>query len=245
MASPFKLEARVIVTPEMVESVRAECTPTEKIVWLTDKRNGNNKSRVHTFKGVQGRLIDLLLPDRIPSVVALDVGRKIGSFDGERRWRLTFSNWEGYPRWMEGTNGQHPKDGRVKLESFSENDLAVVVLWQGGMWAQSFTRLTYKPRDENKKGIFLWQFQHFYDFLRWEDVRAAADYWELLPSTAACNDLAELNRSASRMLYDMARREGWKKITLKDKHRFGLAPSSPQWQREERLLALRQGNASG
>src|SRR5205823_4313282 len=80
--SSYHLTHRFSVSGENVEMIRDKCSPSEKYVWITS----SERLKVHTIKGVPGKYVDVLLPQypHISNLVC-EVGRKIGSYDGNER----------------------------------------------------------------------------------------------------------------------------------------------------------------
>lgn len=244
----YHLTARFVVSAETVEAVRAACTPTAKHVWIGTAARGCSLL-LHTFRGVPGKDVDVLLPraaemaerlhEDAPADLVCEIGLKVGCFDGAKRWRLTFRT-DYTLRSAEGrepTIGHpSPKPGRIVLKE-EEDALTVICLWTGpeGMWAQKFHRLRYTVADGDRRCILLWQWQHYYRFLPEDDVRALAEYWSVLPVVVACEDIAALNRLASAALYDLARQLGWRKLTLREKRKLHIDEDSPQWQRTDKI----------
>lgn len=242
----FNLTCRLEVTANNLTKVRSECSPSSKFVYVTGPgKRPAVRLRVHTLKGVPGKHLDLLLPDESPeSIIACEVGTKAGSFDGVKRWRLTFRPWP--TRHIDGKRSdfKHPTPGRVVLDLMAETT-DVIVRWEpNGMWAQAFPRLRFVVEGGDRRGILLHQWKGWYKFLPEDDVRQLAELWSLLPHTIACDDIVVLNRTASQALYDLATNLGWRKLTLKDRLRIGLGPDSQQWQRVERIDRLRNGLGS-
>ena len=254
----YQLEARFVITPETVATVRVLCSPSARTTWVTAK----DRLTINTFRGVPGKHVDVLLPDfdvEAPDAVVCEVGRKAGCFDGNLktgngvRWRLCFRPWHTPTDGRRKPSVQFPDKGTVQIDE--EQDATVVLCrwWGGGIWAQSFPRLRFIPVKGELEPILIAQAKGWYKFL-WataeDDVRALAAMWANLPHTIACEDIAVLNRTASNALYDLATQLGWRKLTLREKRRLGLSPDSPQWQRADSLVSRlvfndRGGNTSG
>ena len=243
----YHLEARFIVDPSLIETFRAQCSPSERYTWVSN----TERLRIHTFKGVPGKHLDILLPDQETSPFTVcEIGVRTGCFDGKKRWRLTFRSWK-----VQNTEGHkpshgYPDKGKLLIEENNTDHVALIALWyEGGMWAQQFPRLRYLVDNRTDLvAIFLNQWKDWYKFIPGEDARQAAELWAALPHTKSQDDIVVLNRTASSALYDLATNMGWRKLTLKDRERIGLGPESQQWQRVERVDQLRlesTSNASG
>ena len=231
MTTLYHLEHRFVVAADTMPAIRAMTTPGASYTWV-----GNNKLQICTWRGVPGRHCDVLLPcEEWPEwATACDIGRKEGRYDGAVRWRISFRRWD----------KSHPAPaGRLSIEECGP-DLALVAIWPGGIWAQSFPQLQYLVRpDTDHQSILIRQAQLYFGFL-WEaeqsEVRALADEWACLPSVLAHSDISALNRDASQALYQLARNLGWHKLTRYQRERLGLGESSGQWQRAERVDRLRR-----
>lgn len=232
---PFLLDARFVVSSEIVESVRNISSSSGKFTFV----ESSERLRVHTLHGVPGKLIDVLLPDNIPNSCVCEIGLKKGSYDGNRRWRIAFRAWEKLfdPSKRDTPNIQFPDKGILSLEEES-NYITIIAKWyMGGIWAQSFPQMRYKPDPGSRIGIFMYQWKQWFSFLPGEEARTAAEVWDQLEKVKECEDIVALNRMASSMLYDLAVSLGWRKLTLKEKGKYGLSLESDPWQRVDGLVS--------
>jgi len=247
----YHLDHRFTVTPETIEQVRAACSPSGKFVWVTTQ----DRLRVHTLRGVPGKHADVLLPDLVP--VALDgtgdriwvceIGPKIGSYDGAKRWRLAFRPWPFV--WDESRSprptNMNPGPGQVSVEEHGDQ-CAVIAMYQGGgFWAQAFPCLRYSVEPGPRKGVLLHQWDAHFRFLPGDDVRQLAEMYDLWPDVIAATDIVVLNRIASSALYQMATGLGWRKLTLREKRKHGIGPECPQWIRSDDMRLRQNGNPAG
>lgn len=243
MRRPYLYEARFVVCAETLAEVRAHCSLSGRQVYLTPTL----RLRVHTLRGVPGKVVDVLLPDQLPAdPLVCEIGRKAGSFDGAIRWRIALRPWTAV---HDETAGQgpcagHPGEGRVSIEEEYGALTVVARWWGGGLWAQSFRQLPYKPEPGDRRGVLLHHWKSWYRFLPEEEARQLAEMWSLLPAVMEADDIVVLNRLASEALYDLARSLGWRKLTLRERRRLGLADDSQQWHRADSPLLRRPGGPS-
>jgi hypothetical protein len=237
----YHLESRFIVSEENLANIREKASPSGKFVWV----NSIERLRVCTLVGVPGKYLDLLLPEVTPlPMIAVEIGVKLGSFDGAKRWRITFRSWNKESAEGKTPNFSNPGRGKLSIEEDEPDYTALLARWySGGIWAASFPRLRYLIDERTDLlGIFMHQAKSWFPFLlrnHGEDVRQAGEVWAALPFIQGCKDLVVLNRTASAALYDLASNMGWRKLTLRDKRRYGLTDNSPSWHRADGLLLSR------
>ena len=246
---------RMQVTPTHVEAARTLCVPSKSFSWVGKSTSGR-RYRIHTFRGVPGKAVDVLFPDgpflagqtqrrlddgaELAWLLTCDVGRKQGRYDGAERWRITFRDLS--PASDEAKN---PPKGRILFDEDGDG-LHVLASWgdKGECWGQCFHQLRYEVDSRTDfRSILIRQAQLWFGFL-WateaDQVRALADEWQAMPHVRGATDVNHLNRLASQALYQMATQSGWRKLTLRERLRLGLDLDSPQWHREESLAYLRE-----
>jgi hypothetical protein len=255
MSEMYVLLHRFVVNSTTPEVVRSLCTPTGNF-----SKVGSDRLRIHTWKGVPGKHVDILLADhyggRSPVIhyddtgeiaeswcIVCDIGKKTGRYDGADRWRITL-------REMHPVTSRQFPTGEIRVEEHSK-ELVTIGIWQGGCWAQSFPRLDYTvSQTTDRAGILIRQATDWFTHLlpaEWENIRALATAWAQMPNVIACQDINLLNRWASDELYAYSDCQGWVKLTLKQRERVGLSKDSPSWIRRERWdrLRLEQEQKSG
>lgn len=253
MTALYHLAHRFSTDVETLERVRAVCSRGSKTAWVGSHDNGQSL-RIHTFRGVSGSQIDVLLPDVGtsrsgqmtyrrdngaevgPWLLACSVGRKEGSYDGNVRWRLTFADL--MP--LVGA-GQPVPRGKLYLDEHPDG-LSVVAHWgvRGECWAQSFAQMPWQTdADVDRAGILVALAQRYFRHL-WpheaEQVRAVAVEWASRAWIASEGDVTILHRSASEELRQLSGHLGWVRLTSHQRARIGLGG---EWQRVERVLAER------
>jgi hypothetical protein len=260
---------RFQVGRDTLAAVRAMTSPSGSFSWV-GRHDRGQRLRIHTFRGVPGKHVDVLLADgdayrdgelfhfvgaqtgdvlREPKnyLLICDIGRKAGRYDGAERWRITFRDLP--PQRQDALD---PPAGTLHLDEIGEY-LHVVAVWRGGMWGQEFPQLRYLVDGRtDRAGILIRQARDWFPFL-WqaapEDVRQLAGAWAACPDVLARQDINDLNRDASQALYRLAVNLGWRKCTLAMRERLGLGADAAQWQRVERIDRLRAeaglGESSG
>lgn len=251
MAHSVLLRHRFLAPVETLDRVRDHISPPHRVSWL---RGGRIKIAVSTWLGVPGKLGDVAIPAHPQPFsgcpLAVDLSHKEGCYDGAVRWRVTL-RW-----WPESTRAVCPPTGKLLIEEHSDpetgaaTELALIATWAGGgFWNLSLPRLPYTvdPRTD-PVGIVMHQWRHYYQHLREEDARPIAEAFVGDVPDWASRDINELNRFASRLLYAQSRALGWRKLTLQEKRRHGIAGNAPQWIRADSPLlrnALVSGHPSG
>lgn len=205
---------------------------TENVVWLSRTMRGV----VSGLLGVSTGDIDVVVVDDFVTgrgrwAQVLEVSNKTGKFDDVRRIRLLFRLLpEEQARALRPVEIIVSADDAVPCtvmvrDRFASKD----VLWQ-----QSFTRYSHRLSDPLRAAdILTWHWQRYYRFLPWCDVEdLARDFGAL----AVGLTLSMGNRLASRQLYQRARNQGWRKLTMREQARWQL---KGQWHRDEDCVMAR------
>ena len=110
----------------------------------------------------------------------------------------------------------------------------------GGSWIESYRQLRSDLAGYDLVSVVMWHWERYYrsPLERDEALSVAAEFSLLVEPRRGSLTLAEANRLASRMLYDAARRKGWRKLTQRDRDRHGLHACG-QWVSEAVWLAAR------
>lgn len=234
--SHWHYESRFVVEPTTVEVMRGFCSPSGKFTWVTS----TERLRIHTLRGVPGSQVDVLLPDETPEgIYVCEIGLKTGSYDHNKRWRIAIRTWPRENITEKNPSGKYPSRGSIFVEEEGDHLILIAKWFPGGIWAQSFRQLQYTPAPGDRQGILLHHWKNWFKFLPEEDVRQTAAMWNALPHTQNATDIVVLNRTASAALYDLAISLGWRKLTVREKRRLGLADDSQQWHRADGLLLTR------
>jgi len=226
MAHNPRPKSLIVITCDELPTLPLE--PTHDPVWLSP----TCRCKRWTLRGVPGRVVDVIVDERITCGEAPDgydlvcsVVRKPGRFDGATRDRLAF-------RAMAMRETGRLAHGAVTME---ETDAAISIsIRRPGMrgWKGEYARLRSDLSDYDLPRIVVWHWRRYYAMLPAEDVYALADSMTWLPDGAPT--LAEANRAASRALYRLARDMGWRKLTARERAALGLRS---MWVREEDYAA--------
>lgn len=92
----------------------------------------------------------------------------------------------------------------------------------------------------------MWHWTRYYQHLDHAIAESVAAEWTLTEwaQEAPRWTLAEANRSASRALYRASREAGFRKMTLRERLRLGMAADSGQWHRTDHLPTA-EGSVTG
>lgn len=242
---------RVVLSPADVAAMVRECERTEDCVIMP---GGERLDRL-TFRGVPARIVDVAVPRDLPpefpvsdgeprrKALVLEIGRKVGRYDGAERLRLNVRQWSGYR--SDGTPQQCGADGRQqpipqgRVYFVRATDLLLVtVVWAGGSWAHEFPCLRSSLHDYDISSIVFWHRENYYQFLPYDEVESVAREFAARKEefVASGITLAEANRAASRELYRLARNLGWRKLTLREREMYRL---DGQWHRVEEISRRR------
>lgn len=194
----------------------------------------------HTFVGVSAAVADVLIQrgDARPGTTerphdgerwVVLLCRKAGRYDGSLRDQWVFRRFVSHQclQWPEG---------HVIVTTTDPTQIAVEVETDAGATVESqvYPRidagLVMVPQVEIGR-VLLWHWTRYYRFLPRADAERLADVMVKLNRP---RDLAEANRIASRLLYQEARGQGWRKLTAHEQGRHGL---TGQWHRVEEIDA--------
>lgn len=223
-----------------------------------------------TFRGVPGRLCDVIVAEAVlrhrhderivvevsdqrpheafnlddPEFASLvmEVGEKIGKFDGAHRRRYAVR-----PPPAAAELAEIPwADVRIVAD---ESEIMLVVRPRDGTApiVDTFARLRTALEGYDMERIVLWHGRRYFTHLPYDELVQAAKDWGLevtATNAAASWTLAEANRSASRFLYRLSRSLGWRKLTAREREACHMGADSPQW-RNEADLARAYGDLLG
>jgi hypothetical protein len=205
---------------------------TESVVWLSRTCRGT----VSGLLGVSTGDCDVVVVDDFFSgrgrwKQVVEVSTKTGKFDGSKRIRLLFRLLP-----EESANMLRPVTIAVSPDGDCPCSVTVRDRYAGGevLWSQSFARFSHRLTDPGHAGdILTWHYKRYYAFLAWCDV---ADLAGSFGESAVGLTLSEANRLASRQLYERARIQGWRKLTLREQSRWDL---KGQWHRDDECMSAR------
>lgn len=199
---------------------------TADTVWISRTQ----ECRRATLRGVPGRRVDVIVDARIVEnrvdqrdVITVEVIAKCGRYDGAQRPRIHIGIRE----------GRHDRRDpappcAVTVQTSSTNITIRLAVggdgWSGAEWSGVWERLRSDLNDYNPARVVMWHWRRYYQMIPDTDAVALADAWAAeMSERVAPPTLAEANREASRMLYRAARNAGWRKLTLREQSRLGLA----------------------
>lgn len=103
------------------------------------------------------------------------------------------------------------------------------------LWVQHFQRLRSTLEPGGLERIVWWHASRYFTHMASEAVTEVCTYlvatWTARMDAGEAIDLASANREVERELYGASRREGWRKLTMRERLRLGLGADSPCWQR--------------
>lgn len=218
---------------------------TDVLEWTEDKVRLSRSCRCdrYTFIGVPGRLVDVIVDERLPEHVlgprderdwiALETCMKPGRYDGAVRMRLCI-------RIRRKSDGVDSTPTRLGIDS---TERALTLTFGGETFV--FPRLRSDLSEYKPRRLVAWHKERYFKHLSWEEIDSAYQEWEMLeflPNKGHWT-LAEANRSASRFLYRLSRDIGWSKLTIRERDKLRLDSPSPWIRTEavERARARRRG----
>lgn len=205
---------------------------TENVVWLSRTMRG----RVFGLLGVGTGDLDIVVVDdfftgRGRWRQVLEISNKTGRYDGAQRIRLLFRLLP-----EEQARDLRPITLEVSPDDVVPCRVTVRDQFVGKeiLWSQSFARYSHRLANPLRAAdILTWHWNRYFRFLPWCDIAdLARDFGGLTIGFT----LSEANRLASRQLYQRARDQGWRKLTLREQSRWGLRG---QWHRNEDVFAAK------
>jgi hypothetical protein len=214
-----------------LDAFPGELESTETRVWLSRTVRG----QVHGALGVSTGDLDIVITEdfftgRGRWQQVLEVARKMGKYGGAQRVRLC----------LRRSPEEQARDLRPVVLTLTEgyDTLCVSVrdryTSQDELYREEFRRWSHIIDDpERCLGILTYHWTSYYLCVPWDDVQGiAVEFREAVMGLTK----SAANRLASRMLYDLARKQGWRKLTLREQKRWGL---TGQWHRDEECVAAR------
>lgn len=233
MMKNYRVSKRYLVgiTMDLISSIEPVCGVT---------RIGVKRYQQAALRGVPRKRLSLLIPDCGIDPIGLnlvEVGTKIGKYDGAERLQISIR--------------QLPETTIKSMPDVQRLDETVLhVLYHGGCCsvvlcdADDFSgvRLTIYMGDtlrtrpletaEGARQVIAWHWVHYYMHLSHNEVEDLLTTFEFL----GCETLSEANRRASRALYARSREMGWRKLTSRERDKFGIEGGC--WQRISTLDRL-------
>ncbi len=263
MAKPplFRCLHRVVVTVADLHALRRQCEATEDVCHIPGERLHRYTLRGVPARLVD---VAMPAVHDGGKPLVLEIARKFGRFDAAERARLTVRHWsprnlDGSPQLRDhagpilagrlmidrregatlaaGLDSHQAVDDGIAVDAShaADSTLTVAVLWQGGYWSETWGVLRSSLADYDLAAIVMWHRERYYGFLPYDEARLLADSFEARNPGLRSLTLAEANRLASRDLYRLARDLGWRKLTLRERTRYGFGADCGQWLRVEQV----------
>lgn len=174
-----------------------------------------------------GRLRIEIEDDCPPEILAGWEARECGP-PPEARWAVVSAVWQARTVILPPTPG---REGKYEPKPERQIELT------GGGWLEAYPMLRSDLTDYNLPRIVMWQWTRYYSVcVERADAEQIAEVFAAMPEVRSMT-LAEANRLASRILYDAARRAGWRKLTLREARLYRLDAGG--WVHQEKLDRLR------
>lgn len=219
---------RAIVTAEDLESAQAILEPCGMDIWISRTTLCSR----YNIVGVPAKHVDVLVQHGLgdDDAVVLEIVRKTGKYDGAVRTRITFRRT---------CKGMQAVDGcRVSID-FDGPTCDVRVTREGDtLWSGQYDRLRAMAAPGGVRDIVMWHWSRFFQHLDAACAERVASEIVIEEGTT----ITAANRSVSNRLYEESVAIGWKKLTLREREKLGIAAEGA-WQREDRVASLRAARA--
>lgn len=253
----MKKSVRVLARYKAAEITRgpivALLEPTSVLVHLSKTR----AARRYTLRGVPGKRLHVVVQEIFHNgeVPVIEICRKYGRYDGHSQLQLCFRTLPAHQtlqleaaRFAANVSG-----GRWDVRILDPVSLTDRQRWYFNMLPHVGYSADMRQHKDPFGQIVVWHaqrwFRHLWDHHREDVLQLAASFW---PEQDAPTK-AELNRAASRALYQLSRELGWVKLTQKQQAKRGLAAA---WQKAvdayghptgcgEHTLSAAHGHAAG
>jgi len=225
----------VIVSPTL-ETLQANLESTDGLIWLTAKR----QAKRYGWRGVPCRELDILIEDDVDRTrpLVIEVSSKTGRYDGAVRTRFCVRSR------CAGMDLVGCVELQWSLDPTGIQFRAVNTLTGEQLWGASYRHLDDAVTPQDAVRIVGWHQRRYYRMI---DAASVDVHGAILQAAIAAEEIVTLtaaNRLASRMLYEQANSEGWRKLTLRQQESLGL---TGQWHHETTLVeayARRDGKTS-
>lgn len=221
---------RVAVTSDDMRDLLSILEPCGQSIWVAP----TVKCTRHNLIGVPAKHIDVLVQDGLEDIdglVALEVVRKEGKYDGNIRTRLCLR------RLVPG----YQTHGEAALTVRLVDSDAIVTLARGAdvLWSGTFPRLRAAAYQRRVRELVMWHWSRYFRHL---DAKVAEQVADGL-AIADGSTITSANREASNRLYEESVALGWKKLTRRERDKLGYPPDAGQWQRESDVAMRRAARA--
>ena len=231
-----KVIKRYLVSQEHAKGLLDYLESTQDYVWITKF----TRCRRYTIRGVPARHVDILVDEGqselYPNPV-IEISQKTGRYDGAVRDRISL-RWmrECHARALVKADMEILEYARAGKKTGRQEDWTKIII---GDWSGIYPRLMHDPHPNAPARVITWHWRRWFSHLGWDDVENLAMFFSINVGETR----AALHRRASRELYALSRRLGWRKLTLKERERLGLIGEG-QWHRIsvcDALMSQQQG----
>ncbi len=222
---------RVAVTSDDMRDLLSILEPCGQAIWIAP----TVRCARYNLIGVPARHLDVLVQDGLEGadgLVALEVVRKEGKFDGSVRTRLCLR------RIVPG----YQTHGEATLTVRLVDADAIVTLARGAdvLWSGTFPRLRAAAYQRRARELVMWHWSRYFRHLDSAVAEQVADGLAIADGST----ITSANREASNRLYEESVALGWKKLTRRERDKLGYPADAGQWQRESDV-AMRRAVRAG
>lgn len=222
---------RVAVTSDDMRDLLSILEPCGHAIWIAP----TVRCARYNLIGVPARHLDVLVQDGLEGadgLVALEVVRKEGKFDGSVRTRLCLR------RIVPG----YQTHGEATLTVRLVDADAIVTLARGAdvLWSGTFPRLRAAAYQRRARELVMWHWSRYFRHLDSAVAEQVADGLAIADGST----ITSANREASNRLYEESVALGWKKLTRRERDKLGYPADAGQWQRESDV-AMRRAVRAG
>lgn len=199
------------------------------------------KCKRYSIRGVRAKDIDILVDERLTDTdkPLVEIIEKRGKYDHATRDRLTF-------------RASYPEAGAYDVAEFSATEhphgLTLKIITSSGsvVFRKNYRRLTSEVDRSDPISLARMLTTHafgkdgvggYFRHLDWQSVDSCANEYIAKVLDNPQWTKVECYQEAGRILYRESRNLGWRKMTLRERIKHGLADSG-QWHRNEILLAF-------
>jgi len=221
---------RVALSSDDMRDLLSILEPCGQAIWIAP----TVRCARYNLIGVPAKHLDILVQDGLEEadgLVALEVVRKEGKYDGSIRTRLCLR------RLVPGYQTHGEAGLSVRLVSAD----ATVTLARGAdvLWSGTFPRLRAAAYQSRARGLVMWHWSRYFRHLDSAVAEQVADGLAIADGST----ITSANREASNRLYEESVALGWKKLTRRERDKLGYPADAGQWQRESDVAMRRAARA--
>lgn len=216
----------------------------ENTTWI-----GNRRYQQAALRGIPRKILSLVIPEDFDfsfsegKTFLVEIGEKVGKHSGNRRSHLAVRDPELVPVgsmpnidylenctlicWASGDQGV------VAIKN--DHDQTEQVIFRGKL-----LRTKAISSADGAQQIIRWHWTKFFCHLKWDEISDLIENFDLIDEEET---LTVANRRAGRALYERSRELGWRKMTLRERQKYGL--DGAQWQKISTIEALASKTGCG